>query len=94
MNAFINVWADFDPDGTRYIQIEGITGLLNALIEKNVDIFAMEVKDDLIDSAYSRQRFIQMLQLKLYSNYSCYNFHDILIGLCRRYICGTYTHGS
>ena len=45
ISIFVNVWSEYDPDGTSYISTEKIGDFMVALIDAKCELFSSFYKD-------------------------------------------------
>lgn len=61
--TFVEVWSEFDPDGTNFIEREKIGDFLIALIEAKCEIFSSVYKEGIKNDANLRNMYCERLGL-------------------------------
>ena len=86
LQIFVEVWAEFDPDGTQFISVDKIDDFLIALIDAKCELFSAFNKDGIVHDHHLRQIYQNKLGLKLYCGYTKYNFYDIMISISQKFL--------
>jgi hypothetical protein len=78
---FLEVWKNYDPEGTGFILIDDFDDFLHSLSLTQSGFF--KINKDSINDLSCRENLYLRLELPTHQKYTRYMFYDVLINLCR-----------
>ena len=66
MQAFVNIWSEFDPEATGFIAITNLNMLIKRLAEDKESYELVILADEMRKSVNLRREFICFLDIPLY----------------------------
>jgi len=86
IETFVQLWKEYDPQGSGYILAHDLENLLLDLSESDTDFFSDDLEQ--IADPIQRVNLLIYLEIPMHKNLTCFMFYDVLSAACR-YTCET-----
>ena len=84
IDEFKDVWKEFDPDGTGYIDTNKMNECIKVLVQRENTVIDPKFHKHLEKDSALRDKFIAEARIPVYNTFTKYNFFDVLDGFARK----------